>query len=62
MERSNGGNVIINYYVQLIMKCIFEKFKNKHYLYSMKNDVMKVILKVYHGVQKHMILHMFFEM
>ena len=32
------------------MKWFFKKYKNLHYLYSMINDVIKIILRVYHGI------------
>ena len=49
METSIKKNVTILILVQLTMKCIFKK--NKHYLFSMINDVIQVNLKVYHGIE-----------
>ena len=40
MEGNTKENAIFTFFVQLIMKCIFNKEKNQHYLYSMINDVI----------------------
>ena len=39
MEENIKNNVIILWIVQLIMKCIFKKYVNLHYLHLMKNDI-----------------------
>ena len=52
MQRNIKKNVIIIYYVQLIMECISKNKKNQHYVYSMINDVKKVMLKVYQSIGK----------
>ena len=51
MVKNIKTNVIIIYYVQLIMICIFKKEVNQHYLFSMTNDIKKMILNVYHGIE-----------
>ena len=63
MKRIIKKKVINIYYVQLIVKSIFKKVKkNQHYLHSMMNDVMKVILKVYQRNLKNMASYMCLEM
>ena len=43
-------NVKIIFQDQLIMKCIFKKYKNRHYLYSMISDVTQMKLKINLGI------------
>ena len=49
LEENIKKNVIFILFDQLIMKCICKELKNQHCLFSMISDVIKVILKVYHG-------------
>ena len=50
MVKNIRKNVIIMYFVQLIMEGIFNEYKNQRSLYSKTNDVMKLILKVKLGI------------
>ena len=40
MERNVRENVINTFFVQLTMKCISKKSKNRHFLFLMINDVI----------------------
>ena len=46
-------NLIIIFFIVLIMKCIFKKLKNLHYLHLMIKGVLKVILKVNLGTEHY---------
>ena len=48
--------VIIIIFDHLIMICIINSLKNLHYLFLMINNVMKVTLKVNHGIEINCIL------
>ena len=53
MEKNFKKNVINILFDQLIMNCIFNKLKNQLFLYLMINDVIKMKLKVNHGIENY---------
>ena len=58
MEKNNKKNVIIILFDHLTMKCIFNEYSFEHYLHLMIKGVMKALLKVNHGIDKILQLHL----
>ena len=59
MEVILWKNLIVLYFVQLIMKCILNVYWMLHYHYLMINDIVNVILKVNFGIEIYNYLLMY---